>query len=195
MHPRPLSTPRGGCGYLAIQTQGAALQVASELGDTAGPAHLLLAVIDQAEPEAIALLTRAGLDTGAVRSVALESLAAPPDLPPISIPPLPPAGTDDRPPLPVGQLDPRAWGVLCWRQEHLPLRRVHRCSDVEALRHLESKASWRVTMQLGLDEDQRYSVIRHYLARVDVLAAQAVPGLVEHCFRQPGVDRVLLDRR
>ncbi len=50
-------------------------------------------------------------------------------------------------------------------------------------------------MQLGLDEDQRYSVIRHYLARVDVLAAQAVPGLVEHCFRQPGVDRVLLDRR
>ncbi len=54
---------------------------------------------------------------------ALGILGASADLPPVSMPPLTPAGTFDRPPLPVGELDPRAWAALCWRQVYLSLGR------------------------------------------------------------------------
>ena len=57
------------------------------------------------------------------------------------LPPLTPAGTIDRPPLPVADLHGRAWTALRWRQDHLPLDRVSRRSDLDALSHLERDAA------------------------------------------------------
>ncbi|MGH9077744.1 MAG: hypothetical protein ACRDY0_09895 [Acidimicrobiales bacterium] len=48
----------GGASYLLMQTQQAAHRLASERGVAPGPEHLFLAVLDQAEPEAMALLHR-----------------------------------------------------------------------------------------------------------------------------------------
>ncbi len=185
-HPvSPMPDRGGGASYLVMQTQQAARHLASERGEAPAPEHLFLAVIDQDEPEAVASLTHAGLDLGALRSAALDILGAPADLPPIPMPELVPAGTMDRLPLPVGQLDPAAWAALCWRQERLPLRRLQRRSHYEALRHLESQASQRIATRRGLDDDQRYSLARHHLDRVERLAAHAKPDLVERRSLQP----------
>jgi len=175
----------GAASYLLMQSQQAARHLASERGETAGPEHLFLAVIDQAEPEATASLAHAGLELGALRSAALDILGAPADLPPIPMPELTPAGTMDRPPLPISQLDPAAWAAARWRQDHLPLRRLQRRYHYEALRHLESQASWRIASRCGLDNDQRYSLTRHHLDRVEHLAAQAKPDLVDRRSLQP----------
>jgi hypothetical protein len=188
--PRPADLPPvhgGGAGYLVMQIEGAAGQFAAERGETMNSEHLLLAVIDQGDPEAVEVLDQAGLDLAAIRLVALGMLKAPGDLPPISMPPLTPAGTLDRPPLFVDDLDPRAWSALCWRQEHLPLRKVRRRNHYAALNQLESRATWRVSSKLALDDDQRYSLLRHHLARVEQLTAQARPDLVELRSAQPGV--------
>ena len=182
LFPRPVDpSPAhgGGASYLAMQTDQAARRVSSQRSETTTPAHLLLAVLDQGDPEAVALLSHSGLVLSIIRTAALNILAAPPDLPQIVMPALCPAGTMDRPPLGVDELDPAAWAVLCWRQDHLPLRRLQRRSHYEALQHLESRASWRTASNLGLDDDQRYSLSRQHLERVEQLAAQAKPGLVE----------------
>jgi len=100
--------------------------------------HVLLVVIDQADPEAIALLVQTGIDPAAVRLVALKTLSAPEDLPPIPMPPLYAAGTHDRPPLAIERVAADAWEVLCWRQEHLPLGHLKRQGDWGALFHLET---------------------------------------------------------
>lgn len=179
-HPAgPTPDRGGGASYLVMQAQQAARRLASERGEAARPGHLFLAVIDQAEPEAIALLGNAGLELGSLRSTALDILGAPADLEPVPMPELIPAGTMDRPPLPISRLDPAAWAAACWRQEHLPLRRLQRPSHYEALRHLESQASWRIAARRGLDDDQRYSLARHHLDRVEQLAAHAKPDLVD----------------
>ena len=168
-----------------MQTQEAAVQFASERGETLNLEHLLLAVIDQGDPEVVQVLDLALIDVTAVRRVALEMLGAPVELPPIPMPPPTPAGTLDRPPLPIGELDPRAWAALCWRQDHLPLRKIRRRSHYAGLRHLESRAAWRVSSKRSLDDDQRYSLLRQHLDRVEQLAAQAKPELVEPRFSGP----------
>jgi hypothetical protein len=168
----------GGSSYLLAQTQQAAHLLASGRGESPRPEHLLLAVLDQAEPEAMASLRRVGLDPSSVRSAALHILDAPADLPPIPMPALAPAGTMDRPALPVDELDPAAWDALSWRQEHLPLRRVRSAGRYHALCHLESRACSLVATKRGLDDDQRYSLSRHHLDRVEQLVAQAHPDLI-----------------
>ncbi|MHB8504962.1 MAG: hypothetical protein ACYDEN_04475 [Acidimicrobiales bacterium] len=175
----------GGSHYLMAQTQQAAQGLASRRGETPRPEHLLVAVIDQADPEVLDLLTRVGLEVGALRVAALALLGAPADSPPAPMPPLTPAGTLDRPPLRVYELDPRAWAGLGWRQDHLPLRRLRRRSHYEALRVLESRAAWQFASKLGLDDDQRYSLSRHHLDRVERRAAQARPDLVERRASRP----------
>ncbi|MDA8301514.1 MAG: Clp protease N-terminal domain-containing protein [Actinomycetota bacterium] len=162
-----------------MQTQQAAGQLASERGEVEGPEHLFLALIDQAEPEAVNMLGRAGLDVRALRKTALDILGAPPDLPPVALPPLTPAGTMGRPALPVEQLDADAWGVLCWRQERLPLARLRRRDDWHALAALESRAAWRVADRFGVDDDQRYSLLVRHSQEVERLAYAARPAVVE----------------
>ncbi|MGH9121261.1 MAG: Clp protease N-terminal domain-containing protein [Acidimicrobiales bacterium] len=180
------SPARGGTSsYLTMQTQQAARKVAEDRNQPAGPEHLFLAVLDQADPEAIAVLTHAGLDTAALRSVAWQLMGASADLPPIAMPPLVAAGTLDRPPLPIEQLDPAAWAALRWRQDHLPLQRLRRRSHYESLQHLEFRACWKNASRRGLDDDQRYSLMRHHRDRVEQLAAHAHPDLVELRPTQP----------
>jgi len=162
-----------------MQTQQAANRFASERGEATSAAHLLLAVLDQGDLDALEALSHAGLDFAAVRQAALEALGAPEDLPLIAMPPLTPAGTADRPPLPVALLDARAWSMLSWRQENLPLHQVRREGHHEALRRLESRAVSHVSSKLELDDDQRYSLLAHHMERVEQRTAKARPKSVE----------------
>jgi hypothetical protein len=174
-----------GAGYLHMQAQGAARSLAAALDQPAGPEHLLIALLDQDAPGVTRTLGRAGLDPAAVRQAALAAIGAPADQPAVPLPALAPAGSTDRPPLPVTTVDARAWTVLRWRQDHLPLGRLRRARDLEALAHLERAAAWRLADRLGLDDDQRYSLVRHHSDQVDRLAARSRPDLApEH--RAPG---------
>jgi hypothetical protein len=160
-----------------MQAQQAAMSLAAVLDQPPEPEHLLIALLDQATPGVAETLSRAGLEPATVRRAALAGAGAPADLPSLAMPALAPAGSMDRPPLPVSSLDARAWAVLRWRQDHLPLGRLHRAGDRETLCHLELDAAWRLASQLGLDDDQRYSVVRQHSDRVGQLVADAHPGL------------------
>lgn len=163
--------------YLHVQAQSAARLFAASLGQRVGTEHLLVALLDQGTTEVRQTLAHAGVDPAAVRRSALAAIGAPDGQPPPTLPPLTPAGTMDRPPLPVEDLDGRAWSVLRWRQDHLPLGRLRRRGDRQALSHLEDKAAWRIADRLGIDDDQRYSLIRHHADQVDQRIAAARPDL------------------
>lgn len=90
-----------------------------------------------------------------------------------------PAGTHDQPPLPVEQLDRRAWTILTWRQGHLPLRHLRRTSDWQALWSLEQREVWRIAARLGLEDDQRYSLLSRHGECVRRLAHEANPSIAE----------------
>lgn len=169
------ATAGGGVGstYVLGQTQAAASLLAVTRGEERAEPHLALALLDQADPEVLRLLEDAGIDAAAVRHAALRQLGAPVDLAPISMPPLTPAGTLDRPALDIEQLDPRAWRVLTWRQEHLPLGRVRSAGQFEALGSLEQRAAWRITDQARVDDDQRYSLLHHHRLAVEARLAPA----------------------
>ena len=170
---------RGGRnGYICMQTYGAARDFAVQRGETPCPEHLLVAVVDQADPEAMGVLNESGIEIGRLRDQAMRILGERGDLPPIPLPPLIAAGTMDRPPLPVEQLAPSAWTVLEWRQKHLPLDRLKSESDWHALSHLESGAAWGVCNRLAVDDDQRYSLIAHHHDRVEARAHAARADLV-----------------
>jgi hypothetical protein len=168
---------REGAGYQHMQAQEAARSLAAQRGQAAGPEHLLLALLDQSTPKVTDVLARAGLNPGEVRRAALAAIGAPLDLRPVPLPPPTPAGTLDRPALPVPDLDPRAWAVLRWRQDHLPLAQLHRSGDLQALSHLERSAAWRLADRLALDGDQRYSLLDQHDAHVTALAARAHPDV------------------
>jgi hypothetical protein len=93
----------------------------------------------------------------------------------------------DRPALPVADLDERAWSALRWRQDHLPLDRLRRRSDWEALWQLERNAAWRLAERLGLNDDQRYSLVWQHADRVEQRMATAKPDLSQ----RPGPPRRL----
>jgi urease accessory protein UreE len=164
--------------YLHMQAQEAATSLAAARDQPVAPEHLLIALLDQGTPEVTGLLSRAGLDPATVRRAALAAIGAPADLPPIPLPALTPAGTLDRPPLPVADLDARAWAVLRWRQAHLPLARLRRAGDLRALIHLERAAAWRVADRLGLDDDQRHSLVWQHAGQVAQVTARARTDLV-----------------
>jgi Clp amino terminal domain, pathogenicity island component len=165
-------------GYLHMQAQEAARSLAAARGQPVAPEHLLIALLDQGTPEVTGLLSRAGLDPAAVRRAALAAMGGPADLPPIPLPALTPAVTLDRPPLLVTDLDPRGWTVLLWRQNHLPLSRLRRSGDLLALIHLERAAAWRVADRLGLDDDQRHSLVWQHAAQVSQRIARTRTDLI-----------------
>jgi len=166
----------GGLGHRQMQAQGAALALAESRGERVGAEHLLIALLDQGTAPVLEALGRAGLDPATVRRAAATAIGAP-GLPPIELPPPAPAGTMDRAPLPVAELDDRAWAALRWRQDHLPVGRLHRPSDREALLHLERNEAWRVADRLALDDDQRYSLISHHADEVGRRVERARPDL------------------
>ncbi len=159
--------------YLNLQAQQGAQSLASARSEPAGVEHLLVALLDQGTPEVLDALSQARLDPAAIRRAALAALGAPDDLPRIAFEPVTPAGTLDRPALPVPDLSQRAWALLCWRQDHLPLRMLHRRSDTDALIHLERRAVGRLADRLALDDDQRFSLLQHHEQAVDERVARA----------------------
>jgi Clp amino terminal domain, pathogenicity island component len=177
--------PGDGAGYLHMQAQGAAVALAENLGQQADPEHLLAALLDQGTAEVRQALDQAGLDPAAVRRAALAAIGAA-DRPPLVLPPLAPAGSMDRPALPVENLDRGAWNSLCWRQDHLPLDRLRRDQDREVLSSLERDAAWRLAGELGLDDDQRYSLVWQHADQVERRLATARPDLA----RRPRGPRV-----
>jgi hypothetical protein len=166
----------GGPGHRHLQAQGAAMALAESRGERVGAEHLLIALLDQGTASVLEALGRAGLDPATVRRAAATAIGTP-GLAPIELPPLTPAGTMDRAPLPVAELDERAWAALRWRQDHLPVGRLHRPSDREALLHLERNEAWRVADRLALDDDQRYSLISHHADEVGRRVERACPDL------------------
>ncbi|MCL4414967.1 MAG: hypothetical protein M1522_09540 [Actinobacteria bacterium] len=182
MFPEAAAKPgmRGGAnGHLAAQAMSAASRFAEERGEPMGPAHLLVAVIDQGDDEVTQALGSADIQVADARSLALNVSGAPPELSRVPMPRITPAGTSDRPPLDTSLLDKGAWESLCWRQERLPLHRVRHKWQWSALSSLEQGAAWRVAKRYQVDEDQRYSLLSHHRERVEALAHQAHPELVE----------------
>jgi len=179
--PRPPDAPKatgGGASYLSMQTMQAASQFALSRNETVSAAHLLVAIIDQGEGDAMSLLDRAGIEPGQVRQTALAQLGAPTDLPAVEIPRLVAAGYLDRPILSEADLDSRAWQVLTWRQAHLPLDILRNPSDWKCLRRLECESARRMYRRLHLHEDQELSLLDHHLQRVQQIAHDARPDLV-----------------
>ena len=158
---------------------GAASRLAEERGEPMRPAHLLVAVLDQGDAEVTRALENADIRAADARSLALNILGAFSDLPRLTMPSITPAGTWDRPAIDVSELDQGAWESLCWRQERLPLGRVRHEWQWSALSSLEQGAAWRVANRYRVDEDQRYSLLSHHHDRVEALAHQAHPELVE----------------
>lgn len=174
--PDPAVSKLGGVSsYVFGQLQGAATEFAAARGEPVDAPHLLIALLDQGDPEASDALTNAGIDRTALRRVALHELGAPSDLGPIGVPAMTPAGTLDRPPLAVTELDPRGWRVLTWRQEHLPLNRIRHLWQAEALGSLEQRTAWRVADRLGVDDDQRYSLLALHHDEIERLIAGVLP--------------------
>jgi hypothetical protein len=68
---------------------------------------------------------------------------------------------------------PARLAVLRWRQDHLPTGQPHRRWDTDALIHLERDAVWRLSDRLGLDDDQRFSLMRHHKVAVDETVRRA----------------------
>jgi hypothetical protein len=178
-----------GAGYLHMQAQGAARSLARQLGQPLNPGHLLTALLDQGTPDVLRALALAGLDPAAVRRAALAAVGAPAGLPPAEMPPLAPAGSMDRPALPLAELDERAWGVLRWRQDHLPLGQLRGHGDWAALGNLERAAATRIADDLGLDDDQRCSLMSHHDTEVARRAAAARPGLAPRPRKPPAWQR------
>jgi len=168
------NSPYGGLGHLHMQAQGAAMALGESRGEQVDAEHLLIALLDQGTAPVLQALSSAGLDPGSVRQAAATAIGDP-GLPPIELPALTPAGTLDRAPLPISDLDDRAWAALGWRQDHLPIGRLRRPSDREALLHLERDEAWRLADRLALDDDQRYSLISHHADEVARRVERARP--------------------
>jgi len=169
----------GAASWQHVQAQEAARQFADAVGQRRTPEHLLVALLDQDVPAVRLALDQAGISSGAVRAAALAGIGAPGGYPPLPMPSPMPAGTMDRPPLPVERLDERAWRVLVWRQDHLPLGRdqLRRRPQAGSLYRLEDRAALRLAGKLGLDDDQRYSLLRHHAEQVKRRVAAARPEL------------------
>jgi hypothetical protein len=190
--------PGGGATYVNVQAQQGARQLAESRGEAVRAEHLAIVLVDQAAPDTIGLLARGGIEARSVRRIALAGIGAPSDLPEVPLPGFIPAGTLDRPPLPVAELDPRAWSALRWRQDHLPLRHLRQQRDWASLQHLEAKTAWRVASRLRLDDDQRYSLYRQHSEHVEARVAQARPDIVPQREDQPngsGVHTVFIGGR
>ena len=181
----------GGTRALLLQVQAAARALVARHGGPARPEHLLVALVDQGNADVLAALGNAGLTVAATRVAALTVLGLPADLPTLMVPPLTPAGTLDRPPFPIDELDPAVWSRLVWRQQRLPVHRLRSRSAWAGLCAVEERAAWRLCDRSGVDDDQRYSLVHHHRAAVEARLAAARPDLAPAPRRPPGRATVL----
>ena len=84
----------------------------------------------------------------------------------------------DRPPLPIDALPEGTWQLLRRRQQRLPLRHLRKRRDWSAMSLNEQRAAMAVADRFGLDDHQRYSLLRHNSHAVRAKAAASAPGLV-----------------
>ncbi len=166
-----------GASYRHSQAQGAADVLVRQTGGPSAPEHLLIAILDQADPSVVAALDLAGIDPTAARTVALTGLGLPADLPSLTMPVATPAGTLGRPALPIHHLDPAAWSALEWRQNQLPVRRLRSRAAWDGLSAVEYRAVLRMADQRRLDDDQRYSLLAHHRAAIEDRMRTARPDL------------------
>jgi len=173
--------PRLGVSFntSASQAVGAASTWARERGEKAGAAHLVVVLLDQRSIPVADVLGEAGLDASMLRGRALALIGLHADHPPVVLDPLPPAGTSNRPALAVSALPAEAWAACSRRQEALPLERLHRRSDWDAITLNEQRAVERLVDRFALDDDQRYSPLHHHLNEVRRRAAAVAPSVVD----------------
>src|SRR5579862_9615140 len=166
-------------GYLHLQAQAAAREWADSRDERLEPEHLLVALLDQDAPDVREAMRLAGIDGAHARQAVLRSLGATDDHARIWLPRPTPAGTMDRPALPIAELPANVWRQLQWRQEHLPLRPLRRSRDWAGLYHLEQREAWRLVGRGDLDDDEQYSLVHHHDREVERRAAQAAPHVVD----------------
>ena len=89
----------------------------------------------------------------------------------------PPAGTGNRPAVPISELDPMAWNALVVRASQLPVEHVHNRLDFMVLRTEEFRAALRIGRDLEVDDDdQLFSLaLRHRDNVTEKLVAELGP--------------------
>jgi hypothetical protein len=161
--------------FRAVQVMGSAQQWAAADNAPVTPEHLLVAVAEQADPDVVAACAANRIDLSGARQRALEALHWS-SVPPLA--PATPAGTMDRPPLPLGSLPEAVWAELLDRQRRLPIRRLRHPWQAYALFHNEQRMAWRIVGRNDVSDDQRYSLLHYHYDTVKRLAAEAVPEIL-----------------
>ncbi len=77
--------------------------------------------------------------------------------------------------VPVVDLDPQAWSIMCWRQEHLPLGRVRNRADRDSLRIVEDRAAIKVAKRFRLGDPDSFSLATHHRDEVERRVTKALP--------------------
>ena len=163
----------------ASQAVGSASKWAKERAEQAGTAHLVVVLIDQGSAPIADALTAAGVEAAMLRTQALALIGVRSDHPPVVLDPLPPKGTSNRPALAVSALPEDAWAECFHRQAVLPLERLHRRSDGDAIILNEQRAVLGLVDRFTLDDDQLYSLLHHHLDEVRRREAAAMPSLFD----------------
>jgi len=173
--------PRLGVSFDASASQivDSASNLAAERGEAAGAGHLVVVLLDQRSTTVADVLGAADLDASILRERALALTGLHADHPPVVLDPLPPAGTSNRPALSVSALPAEAWVACARHQATLPLERLQRRSDWDAITLNEQRAVMRLADRFALDDDQRYSLLHHHLDEVRRRAAAVAPFLID----------------
>jgi hypothetical protein len=164
---------------LAHQAIASAGAWAARRGLKAGPEELLIVLVDQHSPSAVAALARMGPDSDRLRQAALRMLGLPDEYGPVALEPLPPAGRDHESLLEIEELPPDIWATLEARQARLPIRRVRHRMDWAAVVVNEQRAALKLARRNNLSHDQTSALLHHHDRAVHRRGAEAVPGIVE----------------
>jgi hypothetical protein len=173
------AVPDDGSMWLHLQAQQTARAWADSRSEQVQPEHLLVALLDQSAPDVEEALQLTGIDAARVRRDVLQAIGVSEALPTLALSEPTPAGTLDRPPLPIDELPADVWGVLSWRQEHLPLRRLRHRRDWGGLYHLECRAVWRLAARAHVNADAESSLLHHHIEEVERRAFAAAPDIVD----------------
>lgn len=163
---------------LAHQAIDSAAAWAARRGAKATPEDLLIVLMDQHSPSVVAALARMGPESERLRRAALLTLGLPEGYGPVTLEPLKPMAAHDRPPLGLDELPAGVWAEAEQRHGRLPLRRIRRLSDWQAVAINEQRAALKIAAGMSLSPDETYSLLHHHMRAVERLAARAAPSIV-----------------
>jgi len=168
--------PNWHAGYWTFQPLNSAKEWAGD-EQRFTPEHLVVALIEQADPDVVAARVKAGIDLNQVRQRVLIALGwDEANVPPLAT--MPPAGTAGRPPLPLSELPADVWAELVDRQQRLPFERMRRTWQWYGLHHKEFRAVRRIADRRHLSNDERYSFLHYHRKEVERLGAEKIPRVV-----------------